>query len=108
MIALPAHAADDLGVELVKSAPAPVAKGQRGAVSLTLLPRPGNRLLADGPLLVHVSGDGVTVERALYRREDAVDPRAEAPRFELAFRAARPGPAELRVRCSFYACRGAR
>jgi hypothetical protein len=107
-IATPAQAADDVGVELVKSAPAPVAKGQRGAVSLTLLPRAGNRLLADGPLLVHVSSDGVAVERALYRREDAVDPRAEAPRFELAFRGARPGPAELHARCTFYVCRGAR
>jgi hypothetical protein len=108
LMALPARAADDLGVELVKSTPAPVTKGQRAAVSLTLLPRAGTRLLADGPLVVHVSGDGLTVERALYRREDAVDPRAEAPRFELAFRGTRPGAAELRARCSFYACRGAR
>jgi hypothetical protein len=108
LIATPSQAADDLGVELVKSAPARVAKGQRAAVSLTLLPRAGNRLLDDGPLLVQVSGDGVTVERALYRREDAVDPRAEAPRFELAFRGTRPGPAELHARCTFYVCRGAR
>jgi hypothetical protein len=95
-------------VELVKSPPAPVAKGQRGAVSLTLLPRAGNRLLEDGPLLVRVSGEGLIVERALYRREDAVDPRAEAPRFELAFRGTRPGPADLRARCTFYVCRAAR
>jgi hypothetical protein len=103
-----ARAADDSGVELVKSTPLSVAKGQRAAVSLTLLPRAGNRLLDDGPLLVHTSGDGLAVERTLYRREDAVDPRAEAPRFELAFRALRPGPAELRARCTFYVCHGAR
>jgi hypothetical protein len=107
-IALPARAADDVGVEIVKSTATPVAVGQRATLSLTLLPRAGNRLLADGPLIVHVAGEGVAVERALYRREDAIDPRAEAPRFELAFRGARPGPAELRARCTFYVCRAAR
>src|SRR5260370_19037335 len=96
LIAAPVGAADDLGVELVKSTPAPVAKGQRGPVSLTLPPPAGKRLLGNGPLLVHVSGQGVAVERALYRREDAIDSRAEAPRFALAFRAALPCPPQLR------------
>jgi hypothetical protein len=48
--------AEELGVELVKSAPAPVAKGQRATVSLTLLPRAGNRLLDDGPLVERAVG----------------------------------------------------
>jgi hypothetical protein len=102
------RAADDAGVELVKSAAPAVKRGARATVSLTLLPRAGNRLLADGPLLVRVSGDGVAPERALYRRDDAVDPHAEAPRFELAFRGERAGAAVLRARLTFYVCRGAR
>jgi hypothetical protein len=101
-------ASDELGIDLVKSPPAPVAVGQRGSVSLTLLPRAGNRLLDDGPVLVRASGDGLAVERALYRREDAVDPRAEAPRFELAFRAVHPGRAELHARCTLWICRAQR
>src|SRR6266511_1213170 len=60
--------------------------GERATVSLSILPRAGFRLLADGPLLVRLSGERVVPERPLYRREDAVDPRAEAPRFELPFR----------------------
>jgi hypothetical protein len=98
----------DVGVELVASPAAAVAQGQRGAVSLTLLPRAGHRLLDDAPVIVSVSGDGVTPARAIYHRDDAVDPRAEAPRFELAFRATRSGRAELRARCTFYVCRGER
>jgi hypothetical protein len=99
---------EDLGVDLVKSAPAPVAVGARGSVSLTLLPRAGNRLLDDGPVLVHVDSDGLAVERSLYRREDAVDPRAEAPRFELAFRAVQAGRATLHARITLWICRAQR
>lgn len=94
-------AADDTGYEVVFDVRAPT-------VSLSILPHAGYQLLADGPLLVRLRGDGVTPERALYRREDAVDPRAEAPRFELRVRRDRPGPARLDAELTFYICRGAR
>jgi hypothetical protein len=90
--------------------------GERATVSLSILPRAGSRLLADGPLLVRLAGDRVTPERALLRREDAVDPRAEAPRFELPFRRPRSPAsgagatraATLTATLTFYICRGAR
>src|SRR5262245_10472978 len=85
--------------------------GERATVSLSILPRAGFRLLADGPLLVRLQGERVTPERTLYRRDDAVDPRAEAPRFELAFRRPRAPakePATLTATLTFYLCRGER
>ncbi len=87
----------------------PAAKiGEHAAVSLSILPRAGYRLLADGPLLVRLAGDGLTPDKALLRREDAVDPRAEAPRFELPFRRQRAANATLTATLTFYICNAAR
>jgi hypothetical protein len=107
LLAGAAASAEEQGFEIVQS-PAPAVRvGQRASVSLSLLPRAGHRLLADGPLLVRPSADGATPERPLYRREDAVDPRSEAPRFELTFTVTRPG-ARLSAHCTFYLCRDGR
>ncbi|MGZ3443082.1 MAG: hypothetical protein ACXVDD_26355 [Polyangia bacterium] len=79
-------------------------------LSLTILPRPGFRLGADTPVLVRLDGAGVELPRKLYRREDAVDPRAEAPRFEVAFRraAAAVPAARIDAELTFYVCKAAR
>lgn len=76
-------------------------------LSLSILPRPGFRLGADAPVLVRLDGAGVELPRKLYRREDAVDPRAEAPRFEIAYRAATAG-ARIDAELTFYVCKAAR
>jgi hypothetical protein len=80
-------------------------------LSLTILPRPGFRLGADTPVLVRLDGAGVELPRKLYRREDAVDPRAEAPRFEVAFRratATAAAAARIDAELTFYVCKAAR
>ncbi len=76
-------------------------------LSLSILPRAGYRLGADTPVVVRLTGTGLELPRQLYRREDAVDPRAEAPRFEVAFRAATPG-ARIDAELTFYICKAAR
>lgn len=102
--------AEESGYEVVMTVRRPAAVGaaagapERPAVSLSILPHAGYTLLADGPLLVRLRGDGVTPERPLYRREDAVDPRAEAPRFELPYRRDRAGAARLDAELTFYIC----
>src|SRR5260370_40129593 len=58
--------------------PAPKLRANQTAqVSLSLVPRSGERLLADGPILVRVRGQGVRPLQTLYRREDAADPPAD-------------------------------
>jgi hypothetical protein len=76
-------------------------------LSLSILPRPGFRLGADTPVQLRLDGSGVELPRRLYRREDAVDPRAEAPRFEIPFRGASAG-ARIDAELTFYVCRAAR
>ena len=80
---------------------------ERQTLSLSILPRPGYRLGADTPVLVRLSGTGVELPRTLYRRADAVDPRAEAPRFEVPFRSPTAG-AHIDADLTFYVCRAAR
>jgi hypothetical protein len=96
--------AEDAGYEVVLSVRPPSTDHDRPTVSLSILPHAGYQLLGDGPLVVRLRGDGVTPARTLYRRDDAVDPRAEAPRFELAFRRDRPGAAHLDAELTFYIC----
>jgi hypothetical protein len=94
--------------DLVTSPAAPVLVGKRATVSLSIVPRTGRRLKASAPVIVHITGDGVTVERELMMREHAVDPKAEAPRFELAFSPTRAGAARLEASVTFYVCLGRR
>jgi hypothetical protein len=99
--------ADEPDLELSRGPVPTVRTGQKSSVSLTLLPRSGARLYTDGPLIVRVEGNGVKLPRTLYLREDAVDPRAEAPRFEIQFS---PERAEwkLAARVTAWICRGSR
>jgi hypothetical protein len=81
---------------------------ERQTLSLSILPRPGYRLGADTPVLVRLDGSGVELPRKLYRRQDAVDPRAEAPRFEVPFRATATSGARIDAELTFYICKAAR
>ncbi|MDB4964507.1 MAG: hypothetical protein JWN44_196 [Myxococcales bacterium] len=84
-----------------------VGKIERAALSLSILPRPGYRILGDAPVVVRLDGSHVDLPRRLYRREDAVDPHAEAPRFEIALKNP-AGGARIDAELTFYICRAAR
>jgi len=107
-LALAAPASDEVGYELVRAPAPPLKAGKKSALSLTVLPHGGYRLLADGPVELRLSGDGVKLPRPALHREDAVDARAEAPRFELPILADHPGAATVSAECTFYLCREAR
>ncbi|WP_428261445.1 hypothetical protein [Haliangium sp.] len=92
--------------------------GGEGAISLTITARPGHRVAAEAPLVVSVGvvaevGDagagtasepGLSLPRRRYRRRDAADPRAAAPRFDLAYRARAPGTYPVVVEAGFWVC----
>jgi hypothetical protein len=103
-----AHAADDQGYELVQAPPPSIKAGKKASLSLTLLPHGGYRLMADGPVELRLTGEGVKLPRPALHREDAVDARAEAPRFELPLTAERAGSAAVAADCTFYLCRDTR
>jgi hypothetical protein len=86
-----------------------VEAGQGSAASLTIAPEPGYAVSRSGPLRVDLSAapaDGLELPRRRYGRAHAADPRADAPRFDLAVRGARPGRYRLDVGVRFWLCRG--
>ena len=87
----------------------------KDVLSLSILPRLGYRLGSETPVLVRLQGSPrVELPRTIYRRADAVDPRAEAPRFEVPFHllpvddAHASAPARIDAALTFYICKAAR
>lgn len=83
-------------------------RGRGGLVSISVVPAPGLRLLAEGPLLVELEGRALDPARRRLTRQDAVDPRAESPRFELELRPHRDGSPLLIAKLIAWVCRGQR
>ena len=108
LVANPAQGQPSEGYSLVRPPAPPVRAGKRTTLSLTLLPDAGHRLLADGPVEVHLAAEGVALPRPVLHREDAVDPRAEAPRFEIPVDGRAAGPGRLTARITFYLCKADR
>jgi hypothetical protein len=101
-----AYSDDDPGFELVRGAAPAMKVRQSAALSLSIVPHAGHRLLAGGPVIVRLRGEGLRPQRLLYHRDEAVDPRADVPRFELPVTAEKAGAARLEAQCTFYLCRG--
>jgi hypothetical protein len=101
-------AAEEPEFDLLKGPLPRVTAGKPATLSLSIAPRPSFRLLADGPIELHTSGEGLTLPRPWLSREGAVDPHADVPRFELPIVGGHAGPAHVRVDVTFYVCRAAR
>jgi hypothetical protein len=101
-------AEEEPGFELVRGAAPTMKVRQSAALSLSIVPHAGHRLLQGGPVIVRLRGEGVRPQRPVYHRDEAVDPRADVPRFELSVTAERAGAAHLFADCTFYLCRGQR
>ena len=99
----------DPGVELVTPPVTPAVRPKdRRTLSLSIVPRANHRLHPHAPITVRVSGHGIDLPRPLFARTDAVDPRAEIPRFEIPTIINTPRSADVRALCSFWLCRGER
>lgn len=86
-----------------------LAPGARGAASLTIVPAPNRRIDASAPLTVRLAvspAKGVKLVRRRLTRDDAADPRAEAPRFDLEVQADpdASGPYTLTADVRFWVC----
>ena len=105
LCATPALAADDH--ELKLPAEHHARPGDRGAVSLLVSPKAGYTISRDAEVAVDLTvrpAEGLELPRRRYRRKDAADARADAPRFDLAFTATRAGVYTLTVDARFWVC----
>lgn len=86
----------------------PLERGKPSTVSLAVAPGPGFWLLEDGPLMLDVTGTAADPPKRSLRRADAVDPRAQMPRFELAVMAHKDGAPALGVELTAWLCQARR
>ena len=83
----------------------PLERGRSSPVSIVVTPAAGLTLLEEGPLVLEVVGTGVEPQKKSLRRSDAVDSRAQMPRFELAVKPHKEGAAQLAVALTAWLCR---
>jgi hypothetical protein len=101
----PPARAEEPSYDLYQPSPPALTVDRPASISLSVAPRPGYRLLGDGPVTLRLSGTGLLLPRPELRREDAADPRAEVPRFEVPVVPTRAGQARLEADLVFYVCR---
>ena len=110
-LAAPAGAADAQGdpskgyaIETGAST-ASLRKGEQGRVVLVLEARNGWHVDPRTPLKIDLSAPaGLRLQKTQLRKKDAVDPKAESPRFEAPFTAEAPGAHEVRAKLDFFVC----
>jgi len=80
-------------------------QGEEGKIVLALLPLPGAHVDPAAPLRVSLSASpGLKMSRRVLSHQDAVDPRALGPRFEVPFTATKRGAQVARARLDFFIC----
>ena len=93
--------------ELRVGGPVTLAAGAHGSASVSIVPAAGRRIDAEAPLsirLVAAPAAGLVLPRHRYTLGDAADPRAEAPRFDLALEGQAAGSYTLRIEARFWLC----
>lgn len=105
----PAAAQPGPGYQIALPERLEIEAGQGEAVSLTIAPASGHVISRTGPLRVSLAAtpaEGLDLPRHRYKRAQAADRLADAPRFDLAVRGVRPGRYQLALDILFWLCRG--
>ncbi|HTN51325.1 MAG TPA: hypothetical protein VML50_02890 [Anaeromyxobacter sp.] len=107
-----ARAADPAAEEAARSyridtagTTASLAVGGRGTFRLAIVPIGKTHVHPQAPLRIALgSTSGLALAKAELRHQDAVDPAAEGPRFEVPFTASAAGAQEARAKLDFFIC----
>ena len=110
-LALPVHAADGANAAstykvVTDGSSRTLEVGRRGKVVVDVVPlEKGIHVNRDFPLRYRVeTSAGLKVDKVEWKREDAVDPKAENPSFEIPVTAAARGPQQVSVQMRFAIC----
>jgi len=80
-------------------------RGDKGRLVLFIEPLQKVHVHPQAPLKIRIEAPaGLVLEKAELGHKDAVDPKAEAPRFEVPFTAAARGRQEARANLDFFIC----
>ena len=111
LAAAPAFAANDPAAEAATSyrietagSTTALKVGEKGKLVLAIVPAEKIHVHPEAPLKITLQASGIDLEKTALGHKDAVDPKAEGPRFEVPFRAATAGAGEARARLDFFVC----
>jgi len=111
VLALPVHAVDGANAAstykvVTDGSSRTLEVGRRGKVVVDVVPlEKGIHVNRDFPLRYRVEPSaGLKVDKVEWKREDAVDPKAENPSFEIPVTAAARGPQQVSVQMRFAIC----
>jgi hypothetical protein len=111
LVIAPAARAADPAAEAAKSyrietqgSTTEVKVGGKGTLVLSIVPVEKVHVHPQAPLKIALAARGLTLEKASLGHKDAVDPKAEAPRFEVPFVATAAGKQEATAKLDFFIC----
>jgi hypothetical protein len=111
LVAAPMVRAADPAAEAAKSyridtqgSTAEVNAGGKGTLVLAIVPVEKVHVHPQAPLKITLEAPGLTLEKTSLGHKDAVDPKAEGPRFEVPFVAAAAGKQEAKAKVDFFIC----
>jgi len=81
-----------------------LAPGAGGKLVLAIVPQPGIHVHPQAPLKITLESAGLTLSKTALGHKDAVDPKAEGPRFEVPFTAREAGAQAVKARLDFFVC----
>lgn len=88
----------------VESSTKAVPVGGKGTLVLAILPLAKVHVHPQAPLKITIESAGLEVAKASLGHQDAVDPKAEGPRFEVPFVARRAGRQDAKAKVDFFIC----
>jgi len=81
-----------------------LAPGGEGKLVLAIVPQPGIHVHPQAPLKITLESAGLTLSKTALGHKDAVDPKAEGPRFEVPFTAREAGAQAVKAKVDFFVC----
>lgn len=83
-----------------------LALGGKGKLSVAIQPKAPWHVDPRAPLKIRLEAPaGLAVEKVAFARKDALDPKAEVPRFETPFQAKAAGAQEAKAHLDFFLCK---
>jgi hypothetical protein len=111
VLAVPAARAADPAADAARSyrldtagSTTEVKAGGKGTIVLAIVPVGKVHVHPQAPLRISLESSGLALEKTSLGHADAVDPKAEGPRFEVPFTAAKAGKQDARAKVDFYIC----
>jgi hypothetical protein len=83
---------------------ADVKAGGKGTLVLAIVPVEKVHVHPQAPLKITLQAPGLTLEKTSLGHKDAVDPKAEGPRFEIPFIATAAGKQDAKAKLDFFVC----